>query len=78
MTKPEKDSIINTALRLPRTLHAELHAAAEHNFRSLNAEIVARLVAASSQEQKLDEILRQNSALKTMLKEILENTQNLG
>lgn len=73
MTKPDKDPIINTAVRLPRVLHSELHAAAEQNFRSLNAEIVARLAAARSHEQKLDEILRQNAVLTAMLKEAIEN-----
>jgi hypothetical protein len=52
---------------MPPELHAELQDAADMNGRSLNAEILARI-----QESPLDELRRQNTELKTMVREILD------
>jgi hypothetical protein len=41
----KQDSYIKTAFRLPRELHAELLASAEKRGRSMNAEIIDRLLA---------------------------------
>lgn len=38
-----KSDILKTALRLPRNLHKQIHAAADKSGRSMNAEIVHRL-----------------------------------
>jgi hypothetical protein len=40
-----QDSYIRTALRLPKTLHGQLHAACGENARGFNAEILERLAA---------------------------------
>jgi hypothetical protein len=42
-TNTPQDDFQKTALRLPKTLHAQLHASAQDSGRSYNAEIVARL-----------------------------------
>jgi len=46
-----KKDIQNTALRLPRELHTEIHASAEASNRSMNAEIVSRLENSYKYEQ---------------------------
>lgn len=42
-TSINQDDFQKTALRLPKELHAQLHAAAQESGRSYNAEIIARL-----------------------------------
>lgn len=43
VTSVNQSDFIKTALRLPKDLHAQLHAEAQETGRSYNAEIVARL-----------------------------------
>ena len=41
----KQDDFVKTALRIPRTLHAQIQQAAEASGRSMNAEIIDRLLA---------------------------------
>lgn len=50
-TNISQDDFQKTALRLPRALHAQLHAAAADAGRSYNAEIVARLQQTFAQDR---------------------------
>jgi len=45
-----QDDYIKTALRLPRELHEKLQLAAKEKGRSMNAEIISRLVIDSAAE----------------------------
>jgi hypothetical protein len=73
MNKPKsQDDYIKTALRLPRGLHALLIDAAEANGRSLNAEIIARLLQ-QPLEAKLEELSKQNLEIKSLAREILHS-----
>lgn len=72
MTKsPEKKVLqkdyVQSAVRFPPELRDQLHAAAEANGRSFNAEVLARLQASPS-EQILSEI----AELKAMLRKVLD------
>lgn len=71
MTTSPKEKIVQTSLRLPSKLHAELLEAAKFNCRPLNGEIVARLLA-SSLDARLDRLSKDNSELKKLAFEILE------
>lgn len=57
---------------MPRELRDELLRAAQHNGRSLNAEILARLMQASA----IDEARQQNEELKQLLREVLDSVRN--
>ncbi len=61
-----------TTLRVREDLYSHLEAAAKYNGRSLNAEIIARLEAASLEEQ-FTKILRELADLKALNKEILDS-----
>ncbi|WP_024873165.1 Arc family DNA-binding protein [Tolumonas lignilytica] len=50
------DEIQKTALRLPKSLHEAIHAAAKESGRTMNAEIVYRL------QQSFERVLLQNEA----------------
>lgn len=72
MTKPPphkavQSEYVQSAVRMPRKLRAELQDAAERNGRSMNAEILARLEASP-----LEQLIKQNAELKLMLREILD------
>lgn len=67
--KPFQDDYIKSSLRIPRTLHAELMAAADFNGRGLNAEIMDRLRAAPVAEM-LRTLLRENAEMKAMIREM--------
>lgn len=41
--RPSQKDYVKTALRLPRDLHAAIHAAADQEDRTYNGEILARL-----------------------------------
>lgn len=69
--KPRKIPPIKTAFRLPPDLHAEIKATADRNGRPMNAEIIARLQAAPVQE-RLDELIKSNTELKRMVKQLLD------
>lgn len=72
MTKPPaknnlQPNYIKSALRLPPELHAEVSAAAEHNGRSLNAEIIARL-----RDSKTTDVLAELAELKQIIQKLIE------
>lgn len=69
--KNSQESYINTGVRLPVALHTELRDAAERNGRSMNAEIIARLQA-EPVYVALADIKRQSTAMKAMMREILD------
>lgn len=52
-TSPKKTSqadYVKTALRMPPSLHQQIHQAAERNHRTFNGEILARLEQTLSEE----------------------------
>jgi predicted HicB family RNase H-like nuclease len=65
--KLSQTDFVNSAVRLPPDLHAELKAAAEINGRSLNAEMIARLRYRPSEE-----LLREISEIKALLRASLD------
>ena len=72
---PPKKSVqsdyIKSAVRFPPQLHQELKEAAERNGRTLNAEVIARLLNTPVQE-KLDRLATNDQEIKTMLRELLD------
>ena len=68
--KPVQAGYIQTAVRIPPELHAELQDAAERNGRSMNAEILGRLQAAPI-NTRLDKIGKDQREIKAMVKEML-------
>jgi len=71
MTKPQ-DDYIKTALRLPPDLHAEIKSAAEYHGRSMNAEIIARLAAATAGPVTLDTLVAQQLRTQEMVQQIID------
>ena len=69
--KATQSGYVQSAVRLPPQLHQELKAAAEENGRTLNAEIISRLQAASLHE-KLDRLAAGHQELRSMLRELLD------
>lgn len=69
LRKNVQSNHIKTALRLPPDLHAEVAAAAEHNGRSMNAEIIARL-----RNTKSADVLEQLSELKRMVTKLIDRS----
>ena len=69
--KTTQHDYVQSAVRIPRDLHAELQDAAERNGRSMNAEIIARLQV-SAVEMGINELAKQNSEIKAMVREILD------
>jgi hypothetical protein len=69
--KPQQVDFVKTAVRLPPQLHKELKETAEMNGSPLNAEIIARLMAAPVQE-KLDSLATNDQEIKSMLRELLD------
>ncbi len=72
MTRPPakknpQPNYIKSAIRLPPELHAEVSAAAEHNGRSLNAEIIARL-----RDSKTTDVLADLAELKQLVQKLIE------
>lgn len=67
----KQEALTRTTLRLPGSLYAELQAAAEHNGRSLNAEVIARLQAASVSGQ-FEKLSRENAEIKALVRELLD------
>lgn len=48
--KPSQADYVKTALRVPPTLHQQIHEAAERNHRTFNGEILARLERTFTEE----------------------------
>jgi predicted HNH restriction endonuclease len=81
-----QDDFIKTALRLPRGLHATIQAAAQGSGKSMNAEIIARLlsnpeaVAATTILAKLNELedvlIETNKRQMDMLWKIIERADD--
>jgi len=71
LKKSSQDSYIKSAVRFPPQLHRELQDAAERNGRTMNAEIISRLLATPTNE-KLDNILKSNNEMKQLIKELLD------
>lgn len=69
--KPSQEAYVQSAVRLPPDLHAELKDSAERNGRSMNAEIIARLQAIPIDDQ-LNKLARDQAEIKTLAREILE------
>lgn len=59
-----------TTLRLPKSLHEEIEAAAKYNGRSVHAETIARLQAASVEDQ-FSRLFRELAEIKVIDREIL-------
>jgi len=70
MNKPAKEPRIQTALRFPKELHQALSQAAAMNGRSLNDEVIARLLASQTVPDRLAAIEEGNSEMRAMLREI--------
>jgi hypothetical protein len=68
--QPTQADYIKTALRLPPSLHAELKDSAEKNGRTMNAEIIARLLQLPVNAQ-LDNLAKDQRQLVAIAKEIL-------
>lgn len=66
-----QDDYIKTALRLPPGLHDQLKSSAEYNGRSLNAEIIARLLA-STGPVTLDTLAEQQLRTQVMVQQIID------
>jgi hypothetical protein len=73
--KKDKTDPHRTTLRLPPALFEELLAIAKYNGRSINAEIVSRLQAASVGDQ-FTKIFRELAEIKAVEREILEAVSN--
>jgi len=50
--KTSQADYVKTALRLPPTLHQQIHGAAERNHRTFNGEILARLESTFNKEPR--------------------------
>jgi hypothetical protein len=73
--KPSQDNWVKTALRLPPELHLELQDAALRNGHSMNAEIIARMKAATISCQ-LEKIAQEIAEIKSLDKQILSQVSN--
>lgn len=62
---------INTSIRIPRALHAELQEAASRQARPLITEILSRL-----QSSPWDDLRRQNEEIKHMLRLLLSRDRD--
>lgn len=69
-----QDDYIRTAMRLPRALHAEVRKAASEAGHTMNAEIIAR-VAAASEVASFKVVMRQNEELKLLMREMLDRIE---
>jgi len=69
--KSTQDLYVKSAVRFPPQLHQELKEAAERNGRTLNAEVIARLLAAPVNEQ-LEKLASGNQEIKALLRELLD------
>ena len=67
--KPNQKHYTHSAVRLPPELNEEIKLAAEHNGRSMNAEIIARL-----QASPLDTVLAEMADLKRMMRTLLDQS----
>ena len=67
LQKPVHVDSVKTSVRIPRALHAELQMAADHDVRSLNAEILIRL-----QSSTLDDIKQDIAEIKATLRKLLD------
>lgn len=67
--KPKHTDSIQTSLRIPRSLHAELQAAADRSAHSLNTEILIRL-----QSSQHLELMAELAEVKGMLRRLLDKT----
>ncbi|MES2319971.1 MAG: Arc family DNA-binding protein [Pseudomonadota bacterium] len=65
--KLDQSRYVKSALRMPSELRNELKAAAEHNGRSMNAEIIARL-----QERQMDAVLSELARLRAMMQLLID------
>jgi hypothetical protein len=77
MIKPSNVTNVQTSLRLPGRLHAILLDAANKNCRSLNAEIVARLLMEPADAQ-LTALFMQGSETQKIVREILDTVTGTG
>lgn len=69
--QPKQQSYVKTAIRIPRSLHEALKAAAKANEHSLNDEMLARL-----NTTLLEEITKQNEELKMMVRQVLTHLRS--
>lgn len=69
LQKPSQKNFVKSAVRFPPELRDEIRAAAIHNGRSFNAEVLARL-----QTSVPEQILSELAEMKAMLRRILEQT----
>ena len=67
--KQSQVDYIQTAVRMPHSLRAEIQATAEKKGRSMNAEIIARL-----QSSQLDTVLAELADLKRMVRTLLDQS----
>jgi len=74
LAKKQKPNRVKTALRLPEDLHDELKKAADLNERSLNAEIVARLLQ-SSLSEAFATLQSDSTEIKALAHEILRTVR---
>jgi len=68
--KPRPDSYKRTTISMPEHVHASIQAAAEHNGRTANDEMVARLVA--PEDERFAALERQLEEVKGMLRKLLD------
>jgi len=71
MIKPPNDTSVQTSLRLPRILHTTLLEASVQNCRSLNAEIIARLLIEPA-DTRLTGLFIQGAETQRLAREILD------
>lgn len=66
---------VQTVLRLPRSVHAKLKDDAQMNGRTMNAEILSRIMMANDIAEQLALVRRENSEIKKLLREVLDAVQ---
>lgn len=66
-TRPEQKHYVQSAVRFPPELRDEIHAAAERNGRSFNAEVLARLHGSP-----LDDLRAELAEVKAMVRKVLD------
>ncbi len=76
MNKPLNHASVQTSLRLPRMLHTILLEASVQNCRSLNAEIIARLLIEPADTQ-LTALFMQGAETQKLVREILDTVTGL-
>lgn len=67
---------IKTSVRLPPSLLAELKRAGKHNGRSMNAEILARIME-SCDRATFRQLVKQNDELRSLMREMLDRIELL-